>query len=316
MRKLFLHIGMPKSGTTTIQYVLAENRKLLLDEGVLVPQAGVGAALHQQGHHELSAELKRNEHRVIDDLLIEIEKSKASAVVVSSEELSSLNQRQIEVLGHAFSAYDVKVIVYLREQASFVESLYNQAVKTGAEKRDRHEFLADILSSNRLNYLSIVKAWSGVFGKENIKPKRYDNSFVDGKALLDDFFGCVGVNTDKLNIARVSYNESVDSRYIEFLRVVNRVGFESDVKNAKIVSVLLGPSSYSNGVRTSIFGVTERKLVRNYCKASNRALAKEYFGNSGDLFKVDDKEVNVVPDAITPELLAEIMSRLVVSVVP
>ena len=48
---LILHIGMPKTGTTTIQHFLRINYDILLQGGVLYPQSG----RTYEAHHQFAA---------------------------------------------------------------------------------------------------------------------------------------------------------------------------------------------------------------------------------------------------------------------
>lgn len=41
IENLFLHIGLPKTGTTLIQTYCAQNRKVLARHGILYPKAGL-----------------------------------------------------------------------------------------------------------------------------------------------------------------------------------------------------------------------------------------------------------------------------------
>jgi hypothetical protein len=313
MKTVFVHIGMSKTGTTTLQFHLDANRALLKSSGYCYPLSGLSSSPHEKGHHELVRAAKVRDESVYKALVAEINKTAANAVVLSSEGFSVAAQGEIEFLKKMLDGYEVKIVVYVREQASFLESLYNQAVKTGSEVRDRYEFLADMLSSNRLNYYSVVKGWAAVFGKENIIVREYRAGGSDRRELLEDFFEVVGFDVSCVDIDVKDYNSSVDSRYIEFLRVVNKLGLDPQLKNDKVVSVLL---SSGNDVRGSlkVFGSAERKLIRNYCKHSNKMLAREYFGAGvGELFSSGSENIDVVPDAITPEVLAEIVSLFVVS---
>jgi hypothetical protein len=305
MKTVFVHIGMSKTGTTTLQFLLDANRALLKSSGFCYPLSGLSSSPHEKGHHELVTATKNRDESVYKALVAEIDKVAAKVVVLSSEGFSVSTQAEIEFLKEMLNCYEVKVVVYVREQASFLESLYNQAVKTGSEVRDRYEFLADMLSSNRLNYYSIVKSWAAVFGKENIVVREYRGSGRGGRQLVEDFFG--------VDFKVVDYNSSVDSRYIEFLRVVNKLGLEQQLKNDKVVSLLLS-SGNSGRDGLSVFGSAERKLIRNYCKHSNKMLAREYLGaDGGELFLNGSEKIDVAPDAVTPEVLAEIVSLFLVS---
>ncbi len=311
MNRLFLHIGMPKTGTTTLQFMLDANRKALEDNSVLYPQTGYTGSLHDRGHHELVRAAKNRNHALYAELRDELDSSAAAVAILSSEEFSLATPSDIGFIKQALEGVDVKIVVYLREQASFVEALYNQAVKTGGEKRERHEFMADMLCAARLNYHAMVNAWAKRFGMENMRVRKYGDQLRIGKTLIDDFCGCVGVDTNWLQIHKGDYNIGVDNKYIEFLRAVNISGVEVGFKNNRIVSGLLRHQRVEGGSGLRIFDAIDRRLIRNFCRASNRALVKDYFPEqAGDLFDADDGVAAVVPAHVPNDVLIEIVQIL------
>lgn len=52
--KIFIHIGDARTGTTTLQTLMAENRKTLLEMGVEYPSVGTFGSGKGVGHHLLS----------------------------------------------------------------------------------------------------------------------------------------------------------------------------------------------------------------------------------------------------------------------
>lgn len=58
MSKVFLHIGLHKTGTTAIQTTLFNNRGSLAEKGYRVPVSGV-PAVAPLGHDELAQQTER-----------------------------------------------------------------------------------------------------------------------------------------------------------------------------------------------------------------------------------------------------------------
>src|SRR5882724_4089086 len=97
MRKqLYLHIGFPKTGTTSIQMWLTENATALAAHGVLYPATGRGRQEHDYGHHQLPRGLVTkplSELAVMwpdmTNLREEVDNSPGSTIIVSSEDFAT-----------------------------------------------------------------------------------------------------------------------------------------------------------------------------------------------------------------------------------
>ncbi len=131
-RICLLHIGTHKTGSTALQLFLANNRDRLLNAGILVPATGVRTDI-PVGHHKLSAMLRSPNARVlIEELLGEMRDIMAPLTVISSEEFDSMSAdpEGIQCLIDELRAeYDVRVLVYLRRQDDFAESLYGERLR-------------------------------------------------------------------------------------------------------------------------------------------------------------------------------------------
>ena len=59
-RQIYLHIGFPKTGTTSIQTWLTEHAAALAAHGVLYPAIGRDGQEYQYGHHRLARSWSRD----------------------------------------------------------------------------------------------------------------------------------------------------------------------------------------------------------------------------------------------------------------
>ena len=62
--KLFIHIGLHKTGTTTFQTFLHHNRKTLINAGVFYPEMG-----EHESHWVLPNQLVRNNWDYVEDFM-------------------------------------------------------------------------------------------------------------------------------------------------------------------------------------------------------------------------------------------------------
>lgn len=138
MSKLILHVGTHKTGTTSTQDTLALNRSLLERNGVIYPE--IGKANGQHGLVTEWIDLPKPLHLQTTAVeawkMLGREHGKSDrTVLISSEELSrsSPNMRvdmaHLRVLCSAFD--EVRVVCFLRNQATYMQSLYLEIVKGG-----------------------------------------------------------------------------------------------------------------------------------------------------------------------------------------
>ena len=140
MKKLFLHVGTHKTGTTALQNFLMVNKQLLREHGVLIPVSG--CVDPYSGCHNIAWELN-DDHRfqgdygTLDELCVEISESGCHTVVVSSEDFEYLHSRPEALvrLKHRLNAIgcQVEVILFFREQGEYIISLYAELLKHGLD---------------------------------------------------------------------------------------------------------------------------------------------------------------------------------------
>lgn len=134
MRTAILHIGTHKTGTTWIQEVMSANRGRLKDAGLNYPDIG-----HGTGHHAFIAEwvnlpalyhLSGGQMAAWTQLNEEISGT-GESLLLSSEEFSRQNERvDFDAVKQQLSQFDdIKVVCLLRDQVSFIQSIYLEISK-------------------------------------------------------------------------------------------------------------------------------------------------------------------------------------------
>ncbi len=133
-RMVYLHCGLHKTGTTAIQYRLAEHRDVLRAHGVLYP-ASIGHSAHHNAAWQLVGDSRFDvAGTTMEALLAEIQECDGNAVI-SSEEFETLLDRpdaflplseQLRAGGRSLC-----IVVCLRDPTSYLESLYLELLKHG-----------------------------------------------------------------------------------------------------------------------------------------------------------------------------------------
>lgn len=267
-KRIFLHIGTHKTATTTIQKGCVENRMELQSAGWFYPATGmymVGqhniawemAAGHEQPWNHINFWVRfRPEWGGIDALKEEIDASPVENIILSSEDFDGLTSERIQLLGEKLSSYTVEVIVYLREQASLLQSAWAQFVKSGFITLNFASFLDEMLtaSSEKQRYFGaydlFLQPWMDVFGSEHVHPKRFSRDAFQGNIFHDFLLECKVPDVEQytvpenqnispglkcLDLIRIlgSKVETMEQRS-KLSRVVLRYYFENDCKEGKL----------------------------------------------------------------------------------
>lgn len=182
--RVFLHVGLHKTGTTSIQGALTTLRAELAGRGVLYPKTG-RPEWADLGQHLLPWSVARDQdalptvhgHRarfgdgdadaLWEALRQEIARSGAGAVIISSEEFDTLDRSEIEDIGHRLSAYDVTPVLFLRRSSRLLESNYRTSVIYSQYAGDIRQFRQD--HRNRVDMYDLVNDWRSIAaGREAI----------------------------------------------------------------------------------------------------------------------------------------------------
>ncbi|MFC6635527.1 WcbI family polysaccharide biosynthesis putative acetyltransferase [Microbulbifer taiwanensis] len=126
-KKLILHIGQSKTGTTSFQSFCFKHRKKLLAEGTLYPEAG----LHFTHHRNLAKHYKgeQRDDALVQQLKREIASTECERVLISCESFEDLGYNQAQELLDDFSDMDVSIVCTLRNRLNWVQSMYAEYVK-------------------------------------------------------------------------------------------------------------------------------------------------------------------------------------------
>ncbi len=244
-KRLLVHVGMPKTGSTSIQMLLAKWPAFLERSGVHVPAAGL---LWLRGHskllekHRYDPEVRdpwahrRLDSRAWGDLRDELTRVAAGRFVISSEFLGDGRPQSLE-WAEAFAALgrdagvDVEVFAYVRPQYQWLEARYAERVRNGWETRPFRACLQDCLASRRitgdalaspyasLDYNGVFNPWREVFGGE-LNVYTLDEARHAG-GLVRHFLHVVGAS-DLANVVSVPHvNQRPGAKLVEISRLTS-----------------------------------------------------------------------------------------------
>lgn len=204
-RTAFVHIGLTKTGTTTIQNSLHLRRQALAMQGVLYPESLSFGSQHlglsmlcydmERGFSPrvINGLNKKNDllayrDRAISELQKEVEIANPEVVIFSDEGLSGLtNEREVKRLKFILEAINVEkviIICYLRRQDSHFTSDISQKIRSGIYL----EKLFPALNSESNFYYfydKLLDLYSSVFGTSSIVPRIFEDCVTKNGTLTD-----------------------------------------------------------------------------------------------------------------------------------
>ena len=309
MKRAILHIGTEKTGTTSIQKSLYENRIQLAAKGKLFP-ASAGFISNQNlvvygkqapeqdlappqldvsDTAELAAWKSQFVQKHCAEVLAFQERHEHSTLIYSAEHLQSRLttvseiKRIARLMRPLFDQIDV--VVYLRRQDLYALSAHSTSVRGG--KQDGFAFEEINAQGPYYNYRLLVENWSKVFGADALQVRLFERSRMHGNDVVSDFHSVTGI--DKLGIELVTpepVNEALSYTALCVLREFNKLDqsdsrllgyLKSDVRLYLLDSV--------QGIQDSFGRVLPAKssalAFYDLFKADNQWIADHFLDGSG-----------------------------------
>lgn len=253
MTRCIIHIGMHKTGSTSIQ----ESLRGFSDDKFLYPVLG-NAANHSLaifslfgthgGRHHLhrangrdAAAVRAYNRAVEADLEKAIEESRGRTLLISGEDISVLPRHDLEKLRDYFQARvdAVEIVGYVRSPAGFIASGFQERVKGGLEEWAGPEQIYR-------SYRDSFGRFDEVFGRENVRLWKFDPKAFPGGCAVQDFCSRLGIELPAERILRL--NESLSRQAVALLYIYRKFGRKLGA------TTLLGAESQSLGKALSVLG--------------------------------------------------------------
>ncbi len=217
-KTIYLHVGLHKTGTTTIQKFLFDNTTALEKLGLYYPLFNRSGTLLKmrydekiinmrsffcnnfdftQGHVPCflkeSVETRATYEERFQTLFLEkIEQSSAQNIIFSEEFMSTLIlTTPIFIDALLKFNFNVKILVYIRPPADWIVSVWSQNIKASAVLSGLSEYVYrtyDFIDLNNIfRYINIL-------GKENVIIKPYERMQWKNSDLIDDFFDTFSID--------------------------------------------------------------------------------------------------------------------------
>lgn len=289
-KRLLLHIGATKTGSSALQHALFTARDALREAGVHYSERGVVSF----AHHLLFAALEPGEvwtihaDRLPADRAAFFRETAAAirdeaaahgcdTILLSSEYLWGVFDPPLyAAVRDAFDGLAIELCCFLRRQDEWIVSSYLQAVKHG-ESRDFRDWYAWVETSDPIgfDYFAVIDRWAKGLAARGVNIAIYGRKArCDVVAAFCDATGLPGVATQ---IGEKLVNPSPNRRGLELLLAVNRsdldVADKADLRRAIARSYAARPGAQAVALDPDLH---ERIIARG--RQVNARLKRIYLG--------------------------------------
>ena len=226
-RRLILHGGTPKTGTSSLQWCLNANRGVLAERGFWYPPP---SNRREPKHQELVAALMAADEtrftECIESALRDMP-SRAHTVILSAEGIFNhwwdYSPAAKGMLRGMADQFDFELCVWFRDPESFAAALYAQYLRNPSTDDAPHvygrdidfkEAIRDTWFRRHLDYLGFYYEAQGMFGRERVKAFLFGGDTV--RAFTEEYA------TGALPRADLPRNDSMREAGVRMMRIANR----------------------------------------------------------------------------------------------
>lgn len=273
MKPLTLHVGLHKTGTTSIQSALAENRSALSAAGILYPDLSPPYKNSADAQHKIAKALLLPDRKTVEKLVqfrwkLFRDARKHNSVLLSTEAISRLylghwnrqkeddwfgkHRRYLKRLKLFLADFDPEVLVYLRQPHSFAESLFKEHLSK-ADAKNIDSFESFVESQAHMFHIDRrMEALQAVFPKVEIR--QFESEARAG--LVTGFFKGLGLEPPEVEVMN---RKSVSNRGALWLCM--QTGPESVAsRRARILYAVEDPDKlFAEEERSTLWGNTEQR---------------------------------------------------------
>ena len=235
-RRLILHAGTPKTGTTALQWHLASNSERLAELGFWYPAPSKNT--HEPKHQQLVNRLRSGDatafRAYIEEALREMPED-THTVIFTTEGIFNhwwdYTPKAKGLLRDLAALFDFELCVWFREPEAFTAALYVQYIKNGRSEDvmqnvygqgiDCLEALEDPWFLRHLDYTGFYYEAQHLFGADQVK------AFVYTGDTVRDFKAHFGIGA-LLPHAAQRRNATLCSLAVHLLRALNRAALKRE----------------------------------------------------------------------------------------
>jgi hypothetical protein len=306
VRRLFLHVGTGKTGSSALQNAYALSQNILAQSGIAYPvvatarnkpplvSSGNAASIRKAFREEGAAAAIAAAKELLDPKL---------DTLLSNEGLYATSQADLASLREALDAagWHTKVLVFFRPQADLLASAYLQRLKANKHlpEVDENEYALAQYKSEHFDWLGCAQKLESVFGINNLSVHWYPAVLRYGGSV-SAAFEWLGISSP--HIAEPRINPSPGREAAMVLREANAAGIggrrfaDEFLRRAQDQGLLGSKVTLAPDVH---------RLIEDQCRKANSELLRRYCPDLSP-----ENELTAAPTWEPPPLNQNIITEL------
>ncbi len=233
-RRVFMHVGVAKTGTTYLQRILHANRDLLRAHGLLYPGKRSGdqfvASVDLRG-----LETEKYDHLNTDGMWDRIAKEVNAYdgdAIISHETLARCSSAEVRRVQESFSGSELRVVLTVRDLGRQVPAVWQETVKNRATT-SYAEYLNEVFTDpdsgdykffwRAQDVSKVVRRWGRTLGMSNVTVVTVPPTGAVRDELWNRFGRAVEMPDVSIELPSAAGNVSLGPAEAELLRQVNSV---------------------------------------------------------------------------------------------
>ena len=339
-KKLIVHAGFHKTGTTALQSAFFANINELVEFGINYPQVG-GKAQHKAIYSLMGKTWGWEDRGGVTatdkrwkDLLKQVSKTKKTTLI-SSEFLCELNEEQIARFKKDLNVADAHIYFTIRPLLKIIPSAYQQHLKIGI-KSDYEKWLHSILDEPgvstitpsfwvRHTHAKVISKWIAEFGADRVTLIVVDEA--QPELMYDTFSELLGLPAKFLKKQEnQDSNRSLSLNEITMLNRINRLfpkrrswhDYETFIRNGAIKHLTnkVEPAQDDLRLLTPQWAVDKAKVISANSVADIKKLGIRIIGDLGSFADTkvpigDNPVIEMIPVDLAAQALIALDLRVV-----
>jgi len=284
--KVTLHVGMGKTGTTSIQAFLNKNRQQLLDNKIFYTKNLDNIGI--DGFKTANIDTIIHLDDVIKHLNQFLKKERIEHFIWSLESLFLSNKVTLKLLKEHLACTSIEIIIFIRRQDHWFESAFYQwgwkhKTYTGNYLINFDAFFKT--RNHQGNYIEWILGWAEIFGKENIKIQPLEKEQMpDG--LIKSFCNLTNLNQSELDTEELEVYKNPGHYVAQIIGICNSIEKEP-IKNQPLLTMFqraFNGSVINNRYKTnSLLSPVKRIEIINNFDNCNKTIATDFLRRSSGI---------------------------------
>jgi hypothetical protein len=224
VKRVILHAGPHKTGTTYIQRHLDANADVLRGQGILVPTEWRDSAANPS-HTGLTTHLFAGEYDAVKQTIAGWNRTGCHTAIISTEVLVDIGEAKLQALKDMLPDAHFTAVLYVRRWSELLLSAWHEDIVHGSRAGLLETILPTIdrpASSRFVNFTLHVAQFIKIFGRAAVKIVAYNTLIEQNRDIFAHFmFRVLGIKLKPADAARV--NASWPPPLLELVRILNHL---------------------------------------------------------------------------------------------